>query len=171
MNPFEIFGLAPAFRVDAAALDARFRELSKVVHPDRHARGGPAERRAALSRAIDVNAAYRVLRDPVKRGEALLALHGRAPEDGGKASPALLLEMMELREALAEARARADLERVQAQRDAISSRRDAVLERVGSALDTGDVEAAIVALGEARYLGRYLDEVRLTEEDLGDRAS
>lgn len=170
MNPFDVFGLEPAFRLDPKSLEERFRELSKVVHPDKHAKGGARERRLALSRAVDVNAAYRILRDPVRRAEALLELRGR-PKSEAKASPALLMEVMELREGLGEARARADLAAVRAQRDVVDTRRGRVVDRLAAALESGDAETAESALSELRYLVRFLDEVRAIEEDLGDRPS
>jgi molecular chaperone HscB len=45
---FELFGLAPAFAVDAAALDRAYREIQSRVHPDRFAHAGDAERRASM---------------------------------------------------------------------------------------------------------------------------
>ena len=48
---------------------------------------GASERRAALSKAVEVNEAWRVVRDPIRRAEALLALAGTAAgeEDAGQA--------------------------------------------------------------------------------------
>ncbi len=36
----------------------------------------------ALGRAIEVNEAFRILKDPVRRAEALLALHGVQSGEG-----------------------------------------------------------------------------------------
>ncbi len=111
MDPFDVFGIPPGFDLDPAALERRQRELARVVHPDRVAQTGAVERRRALARAVDVNEAHRVLRDPARRAEALLRRLG-APVgelDGPKAPPHLLLEMMEQREALSDAQAKGDL--------------------------------------------------------------
>jgi molecular chaperone HscB len=59
------------FDLDVAALDARRKELSRALHPDRFASSPAAERRMALGRAIEVNEAFRALRDPIRRAEAL----------------------------------------------------------------------------------------------------
>src|SRR6266850_1820053 len=45
-NHFELFGLPARFAVDAAALEARYRELQREVHPDRFAAAPESERRA-----------------------------------------------------------------------------------------------------------------------------
>ena len=100
---FELFGLAPAFAVDAAALDRAYREIQSRVHPDRFAHAGDAERRASMQWTTRVNEAYRTLKSPVQRARYLLELHGvdvgfetntRMPAD-------FLQRQLELRETLA----------------------------------------------------------------------
>jgi molecular chaperone HscB len=75
-NHFELFGLAPVFRIDAAALDAAYRRLQSDVHPDRFAGGDDAQKRIALQSSARVNEAYRTLRDPLQRARYLLSLQG-----------------------------------------------------------------------------------------------
>jgi molecular chaperone HscB len=82
VNPFEALGVEPSFALDLAILEQRHRELSRALHPDRHAASGAGERRMALGRAIEVNEAYRILKDPVRRAEALLAQRGVATGEG-----------------------------------------------------------------------------------------
>ena len=85
-----------------AELEKRHRELSRALHPDRHADKTPAERRHALGKAIEVNEAFRVLKDPVRRAEALLRGRGVHIEEGKEApaDPSFLMDIMELRETL-----------------------------------------------------------------------
>ena len=73
---FELFGLAPAFAVDAEALERSYREIQSRVHPDRFAHAGDAERRASLQWTTRVNEAFQTLKDPVARARHLLELHG-----------------------------------------------------------------------------------------------
>jgi len=74
-NYFDLFGLPPAFRVDAAVLDRAYRQLQSDVHPDRFAGGSDAQKRAALQSSARVNEAYRALKNPVQRAQYLLRLH------------------------------------------------------------------------------------------------
>ncbi len=61
-DPFDLLGIAPRFDLDLPAIELRHRELSKALHPGSLHTGAPAaERRMALSRAIDVNEAFRVV--------------------------------------------------------------------------------------------------------------
>ncbi|MGH8707646.1 MAG: Fe-S protein assembly co-chaperone HscB, partial [Burkholderiales bacterium] len=54
---FALFGLAPAFAVDAAALESAYRDIQSRIHPDRHAHAGDAERRASMQWTTRVNEA------------------------------------------------------------------------------------------------------------------
>jgi len=85
MDPFATLGLAPSFDVDLAAIGKIHRELSRALHPDRYIGASPSERRAALAKAIEVNEAWRIVRDPIRRADALLVLRGVA---SGESSPA-----------------------------------------------------------------------------------
>ena len=75
-NYFELFGLPQRFRFDASRLEQAYHALQSEVHPDRHADGGDAQRRAAMQSSAHVNAAYGALKDPVARARYLLGLHG-----------------------------------------------------------------------------------------------
>jgi molecular chaperone HscB len=107
---FTVFGLPRKLVVDASALQRRFYELSREHHPDFH-QGAAAERQAeALAQSAVVNRAYRALRDPLSRVEYLIALEeGREVREGATDKPRapreLLLEMLEVQEALEEAKA------------------------------------------------------------------
>lgn len=174
LDPFQTLGIEARFDLDASALAARHRELSRALHPDKYA-GAPAqERRMSLSRAIEVNDAFRVLRDPVSRAEALLRKHGASVGETNepKPSPALLMEMMELREELGDARHRKDLGAVQALALRMRDRESETLKTLSSLFDDvarGDrdkLEPIVLRLGELRYVRRFLDEASLIEEDL-----
>src|SRR6266404_8033454 len=73
---FSVFGLPRGYHLDVAALEARYRELTRKLHPDRFAKADPRERRASLGRSVQLNEAWRTLKDPIKRAEYLLRLLG-----------------------------------------------------------------------------------------------
>lgn len=105
-NHFELFGIASAFAIDLERLEQSYRGIQSNVHPDRFARAGEAERRASMQMTTRVNEAYRTLRSPVRRAMYLLGLNGM--DVGLETNTAMprdfLMEQMELRERLAEAR-------------------------------------------------------------------
>ena len=131
---FEAFGLPRRLQVDLDALQHRFYELSRRHHPDFH-QGAAAEAQAqALEASALVNRAYRTLRDPVARVEYLIALEeGREVREETAAKPTppmdLLEEMLEVQEALEEAKAAGltagTSDRLRAERQRLEARRRA----------------------------------------------
>lgn len=103
---FALFELPRAFRVDGAALDARYREIAARVHPDKFAHAGDAEQRLSLQWATRINEAYQALKKPLPRAKYLLHLAGQdVGAENNTAMPIdFLVEQMEWREAVAEAR-------------------------------------------------------------------
>lgn len=160
MSPFEVLEIEPRFDLDPAALEARHKELSRALHPDRYAGRPASERRLALSKAIEVNEAFRALKDPIKRAEAVARSRslpvGETTEP--KPSPALLMEMMEAREELAEAGKKKDAKKVEALASAMRDRETALLADLAKAFTTSDDARVLPLLGELRYVRRYLDE-------------
>lgn len=170
-DPFETLGIVPQFDLDMKSVEARHRELSRALHPDRYAQSPAAERRMALSRAIEVNEAWRALRDPIKRAEALLRRLGVATGETQepKPDPELLMEMMEAREELSSAASAKDMATVHSLHLKMEGREREVLTSLGKgfALATPSTESArklAQQLGELRYLRRFLDEVSAIEE-------
>lgn len=174
MDPFELLQVAPRFDLDLAALEATHRELSRVLHPDRYVSAPPRERREALGRAISVNEAWRRLKEPVTRAEALFDRYGVAYGERAepKATPEWLFEVMELREALSEARRARDLARVERLMSEVKTSREATLARLTAGFlalaqgEASDQEALLRELGKLRYFRRFLDEAGATLDEL-----
>ncbi|WP_439817520.1 Fe-S protein assembly co-chaperone HscB [Zavarzinia sp. CC-PAN008] len=104
-DPFTQLGLPQRMALDPAALERAYFAAQRLYHPDRFAGRPAAERAEVIAAAATLNAAYEVLQTPLGRARALLKAAGRNPlaEDGRTVSdPALLMEAMELREALEE---------------------------------------------------------------------
>jgi molecular chaperone HscB len=68
--------LVPRLDLDLGMLEHEFHKLSRKLHPDRFARAGVHEKDWSLADTALLNDAYRTLRDPVRRTEYLLKLHG-----------------------------------------------------------------------------------------------
>jgi molecular chaperone HscB len=172
---FQVLGAERRFAVDPGALERRYKELTRVLHPDRFARADARERRASLARSVQLNEAWRTLKDPVRRAEYLLGLAGlevggedgttrRGPQGDRQRVPVpqpLLLEVLELREGLAEARAAGQRARVAAMSAEVCARRQEAMRTVAAALERGENEAAAAALVAVRYYDRFLEEASL----------
>ena len=111
-DDFELFGVPQRFAQDRAALDARWKELQREAHPDKFAAQGAAAQRVAMQWSVRINEAYQRLKDPMRRAANLCELHG-APiqaEDNTAMPTAFLIQQMEWRESLEEARSAAELD-------------------------------------------------------------
>ncbi len=106
-NHFELFGLTPAYQIDLTQLEQSYRDIQAQVHPDKHAHLGDVERRVAMQWATHANEAYQTLRQPLNRARYLLQINGvdSGEETNTAMSPAFLMEQMEWREAIGEAKA------------------------------------------------------------------
>lgn len=170
-DPFLALGAERRFDLDLDGLEKRHRELSRALHPDRFAQAGANERRAALEKAAAVNEAWRVVRDPIRRAEALFALAGLKVGETNepKASPAFLMEMLEEREMLAEARATKDLEKVAELGRTMQTRAKAAEAKLAAGFagtpDRAALEALLPLLGELRFYRRFLEEVSAIEDE------
>jgi molecular chaperone HscB len=162
---FELFGLAPAFSLESDALERSYREIQSRVHPDRFAHAGDAERRASLQWTTRVNEAYRALKDPVQRAKHLLELHGVdvAFETNTAMPQDFLMQQMELREALEEAKDAAALDALR--RDLLKEKSD--LERqIGESIDKKrDYAGAAGLVRKLQFLDRLDEELDSAYED------
>ena len=166
-DPFATLEIEPRFDLDIALLEARKKELARALHPDRFASSPATERRMALGRAIEVNEAFRALKDPIRRAEALarkLDLQvGETSEP--KPDPELLMEMMEAREDLAGAARARDSRRIASLSASMREREKATVAALTDAFsDPTRRDTILPKLGELRYLRRFLDEAAAFEE-------
>lgn len=156
---FELFGLAPAFTLDAARLDEAYRRIQAEVHPDRYAGAGEAERRASMQMTTQVNEAYRTLKNPVRRATYLLGLQGvDAGFETDTAMPAdFLLRQIELREEL---EAAGDADALDALGGRLAEERRAIESELAARLDRErDFAAARSLVRKLIFFERLAEEV------------
>lgn len=167
-NHFELFGLAPGFGLDQTQLSQSYRELQRSVHPDRYASAPERERRESLQRASQINEAFQVLRDPLKRGYYLLELRGRGQDHAApETDPGLLMEQMELREALEEAKHSAHPgQTVTALLDQVERKISVLVGQISAHFAADQLDAAAGALRKLQFFRRVQDEALALEEDL-----
>ena len=160
LDHFARLGLTTGFALDAADLDRRYFALQRQLHPDRFVTKSARERAISQSQATSLNAAYETLKDPLERAAYLLKRMGIDIDPGDGATindPALLMEAMEMREALAEARDAAAIATVAG---AAEAHRKQALAAVAAAFAAEDRDAARTAVLRLKYLTKMEDEIR-----------
>jgi len=167
-NHFDLFQIPATFDVDQDALDRAYREIQGRVHPDRFVNASDAEKRVAMQWATRANEAYQTLRHPQRRAQYLCELNGVDLQiESNTAMPMdFLMQQMEWREALGDARAARDagaLDELEAQ---VKGERKAQLAQVGKLLDAGDYQQAAQGVRALMFLDKFGDELQYAFEAL-----
>jgi molecular chaperone HscB len=164
---FELFQIPMQFAQDRAVLDMRWKDLQREAHPDKFVAQGVAARRIAMQWSVRVNEAYLRLKDPLRRASYLCELHG-APIHAEKntAMPTdFLLQQMQWREALEEAKTVQDLEEIASQSN--DSGREQLL-KIEQTLDIDkDFAAAAQQVRSLMFIERFSSEVDARIDQLG----
>lgn len=160
-DDFELFGVDRRFAQDRAALDARWKALQREAHPDKFAAQGEAAQRLAMQWSVRINEAYQRLKDPLKRAAYLCELAG-APINAHSNTampPAFLMQQMEWREELDDARSEDALD---ALRENVESAQRELLQTCAQLLDvTHDFPAAVQAVRALMFIDKFAHDLDL----------
>lgn len=157
---FTLLDVLPAFDIDMAALEASYFREQRRNHPDRFIGKPEADKMAALQRSADINKAYETLRDPLKRAQYLLLLQGifvGTEKDNVKPGKELLAEIMELREAVDEAR---DLSALYQLNDELTETHEKLLNFIGIAYTKSQWDKMAQQVLKLGYIEKTMDDVR-----------
>lgn len=167
-NHFELFQLPATFALDQDRLDAAYREIQGRVHPDRFVSATDAEKRVAMQWATRANEAYQTLRNPQKRAQYLCEINGvDLQTESNTAMPAaFLMQQMEWREALDDARSSKDASALDELDAQLRRERKGMLEQVGRQLDGGDYHGAAQTVRAMMFLDKFGEEVQYAFEAL-----
>lgn len=161
---FGLLGQPRQYVLDRDALEDAYLQRAAATHPDKFADADSGRQRQAMETSAATNEAYRVLRDPVRRAEYLVKLGGvdldsTDSETGApQMSQAFLMEMIEQRERVDDARAKGE-DALEDVRDAVEDERKRALTAAVSQIEAGDIRAAALSLVVRRYQQRLLDEI------------
>jgi molecular chaperone HscB len=164
---FELFDLDPAYAIDTAALDQSYRDLQALVHPDRYASAGDAERRASMQLTTRVNEAYRALKDPVQRAKHILELNGVdvAFETNTQMPTDFLMQQLEMREELQAAVGKKDSSFLDGLRKKLASQQSRLEASIGESIDARkDYAGAVELVRKLLFLHKIEDEIQSAYE-------
>ena len=161
-NFFQLFGLPERYRLDRADLSQRYRRLQNEVHPDRFADRPEAERRLSMQWTTQINEAYQTLGNAVQRGRYLLRQHGvDTQEETNTAMPVdFLMQQMEWREAIEEARNARDIVALQDLEGRLQHEmRELEAQLAAKIDDAADYQAAAGDVRKLRFLEKLADDI------------
>jgi molecular chaperone HscB len=161
-NHFELLGLPVRYSVDSTSIERGYRDLQSRVHPDKFAAATEPERRVAMQWAARANEAYRTLRHPVERARYLLGLKGFDTEEESNTAmpPDFLMQQMEWREAVSEARAAGDARELRRLRGNLAESRKDMLRQLELAIDReSNFDAGCSLVRKLRFLDKLDEEI------------
>ncbi|MBS1155941.1 MAG: Fe-S protein assembly co-chaperone HscB [Proteobacteria bacterium] len=161
---FALLGLPEVFALDLRELEQRYRASVTEHHPDRHAASDDATKRLSLQASTQINEAWQTLKSPLNRARYLLKLRGvDTQEDTNTAMPMdFLMNQMEWREAIEEACANQNLDRLEELSRELRGEIEAHESNLGALIDTEhNYTDAALAVRKLRFLEKL-------EEDISD---
>ena len=160
-NHFELFNLPLQFAVDAQALDSAYRDVQNRVHPDKYVSATDAEKRVAMQWATRANEAYQTLKHPQKRAQYMCELHGvDLQTESNTAMPmAFLMQQMEWREELGDARAAKDVDALEALDQQLRRERKTQLAAIEQQIDSNDYAQAAQGVRALMFIEKLKQEI------------
>ncbi|MBH5328794.1 Fe-S protein assembly co-chaperone HscB [Eikenella sp. S3360] len=161
-RPFQLFNLPPQFDLDPAELEQTYRRLAARFHPDNTATASAFEQKQAVMMAAAVNEAYRLLSQPLERAVLLLQAQGIQADSEERTAfdPEFLMQQMEWREELADARAESSTERLAALDKRVAAEEAQLLSKLSAAFQAANYAQAAEIVPQGRFLAKLRQEIR-----------
>ncbi|MDR1850235.1 MAG: Fe-S protein assembly co-chaperone HscB [Zoogloeaceae bacterium] len=170
---FTLFALPPVFHISLAALEERYLALQRETHPDRFANAPEKTRRLSMQLAARINEGYQTLKQPLSRALYLLERPGinSGVNDRHALPTEFLMEQMEWREDIVEARAGGNAHELERLYERLKQDLAKHYETLGSLLDEKqDYPNAADLARRLMFLEKLRDEIREALFDLEDGA-
>lgn len=160
-NHFALFQLPQRFAIDLAALEKAYHGVQSQAHPDKFVHATGAEKRVAMQWATRANEAYQTLKNPLKRASYLCELHGvdLQTESNTSMPSAFLMQQMEWREALDDAKAGRDIAALEGLESTLRMARKDAVSRIEALLDALDFAAAAQLVRQLMFLDKFGEEI------------
>jgi len=169
MNYFELYNIPISFVIDANTVKKKYYELSRKFHPDFFSDATEEERVEILEKSSAVNKAYKTFSNEDELIKYVLQLKGLLQEEEKYNLPNIfLMEMLELNEALMDAKMEKDEDKIASIKSQISSFKSIIYEPVKTIIENykEDIssEKELLQIKEyyfkKKYLTRILDGIK-----------
>ncbi|KYN01877.1 PREDICTED: iron-sulfur cluster co-chaperone protein HscB, mitochondrial [Cyphomyrmex costatus] len=166
LNYFEIMGIKKNYNVIDEEIHRKYRELQKMLHPDKFSNKSEKERQISEKLSSLINKAYSTLMHPLKRGLYLLQLKGISiPEGTTSLNPEFLIEIMERNEEIENAIENKDkvLKLTKESKELLNK----MSKQVAEAFSKEDIETATKILIKMKYYDTIYNRLKKLKHDLG----
>lgn len=159
---FTLFQLPAQFDIDTASLENTYHALAARFHPDKFSSASVFEQKQAMMMSSTINEAYRILKSPIDRAAYLLKQHNidaDAPEHTAFA-PEFLMQQMEWRETLEDARAERDEASLLKLDAEINAEQTYLHQKLAAAFTEKNYENAAGFVRQGRFLNKLRQEIQ-----------
>ena len=167
-NHFELFKLPVKYAIDRTVLDDAYREIQKIVHPDKFVNASDTEKRVAMQWAMHTNDAYQILRHPIKRAIYLCELHGFDAEMQSNVtmSSDFLLSQIEWRETLENARTDKNVDKLEKLSIELRTIQQKNMEQLHQMLQSQHFGEAIQLVRKMVFIEKFNDEINFAFDQI-----
>ncbi|WP_273383636.1 Fe-S protein assembly co-chaperone HscB [Actinobacillus porcinus] len=166
-NPFTLFDLPVDFQLNNDLLSSRYLSLQKSLHPDNFAHCSPQEQRLAMQKSAEINDALQVLKDPISRADAIIAIHTGEQKDLEQTrhhDMAFLMQQMEWRERLEEIEQTQDLTQLMDFSAEVETTEREFLTEISTALSAQNWQDASQLVDNLRFIRKLTENISQLEE-------
>lgn len=163
---FDIIGIKEDYNVVNEEIHKKYRELQKMLHPDKFGNKSEKERQISENLSSLINKAYSTLAHPLKRGLYMLQLKGISiPEGTTNLNPEFLMEIMERNEEIDSAMSNRDtiLKLAKESKELL----DTLSKQVAEAFSKDDIELVTTILTRMKYYDTIDNRLKKLKHDLG----
>ncbi|GLT38517.1 hypothetical protein SLA2020_127610 [Shorea laevis] len=154
---FQIFGLERKYDIEVDSLEGKYKGWQKKLHPDLVHSKSEKERGFAAEQSARVIDAYHTLTKPLSRATYILRLEGiDVNEEETIFDPELLAEIMEIREAVEEARDSQVLNQIRSQ---MEEKLEELAKSFGKAFHSQKFDEAVACIRRMTYYQRVNEEI------------
>ncbi|XP_077515743.1 iron-sulfur cluster co-chaperone protein HscB-like protein, mitochondrial [Amblyomma americanum] len=151
LNYFEVFNEEAKYNIDASKLQAKFRDLQRLLHPDKFAAKSKKEQALSDNLSALVNQAYQTLSKPEKRAKYLLKLRGK-DLDSVVLDSGFLARMMELNEEVASVEEQQNQKSAEEYLKVVQSEAEELAKQLSAAFEKDSFDLASIELAKLKYL-------------------
>ncbi len=164
MTYFELFEIPVALQVSVADIKPKFYQLSRQYHPDFFSQGTTEEQEEALEKSSLLNKAFITFSDKEATIKYVLQIKNLLEdEEKYKLPPDFLMEMMDLNEALMDAKAEANEDGIKHEQLKINNLEDEIYNNVKSIVenykDDITTEKELLQIKDYYFKKKYLTRI------------
>ena len=141
--------------------DTNTKNVDAPAQDEADKRASDAEKRVAMQWATRANEAYQTLKSPLRRARYLCELNGvdLQTESNTAMAPAFLMQQMEWRETLDDAKAGKDIDALEQLNSELLAEKKAEVARIETLLDAGDYVQAAQLVRQLMFLDKFGGEI------------